>query len=39
MIDVAAMFSDQEEEIPKSGGFSNRSIGFSEVRLFIALNY
>jgi len=39
MIDVPAMFSDQGDEIPTSGEFSNRSISFSQVRLFVAGNY
>jgi hypothetical protein len=39
MIDVPAMFSDQGDEIPKSGEFSDRGIGFSKVHMFIAFNY
>jgi len=39
IIDVPAMFSNQGDEIPQSGEFSDRGIGFSEVCLFIAFDY
>ena len=39
MIDVPGMFSDLGDEIPKSGEFSDRGIGFSKVCLFIDFNY
>jgi len=39
LINVPAMFSDQGDEILKSGESSDRGIGFSEVCVFIAFNY
>jgi len=39
MIDVPVMFSDQGDEIPKSGEFSDWGIGFCKVHLFIPFNY
>jgi hypothetical protein len=39
MIDVAAIFSDQRDEIPKGGECSDIGISFSEVLLFVAFNY
>jgi len=39
MIDVPAIISDQGDEIPKGGEFSDRGKSFSEVHLFVAFNY
>jgi len=39
MIDVAAIFSDYGDEIPKGGESSDRGMSFSEVCLFVAFNY
>jgi len=39
MIGVPSIFSDQGDEIPTSGEFSDRGISFSEVHLFVAFNY
>jgi hypothetical protein len=39
MADVPAVFSDQRDEIPNSGEFSDRGISFSEMRLFVVFDY
>jgi hypothetical protein len=39
MIDVSALFSDQGDDLPKSGEFSDRGIGFSKGCLIIAFDY